>query len=280
MSCFRKIGFSFIVGAALSGCATTAPQTKELLASPPKISKEKHIEGVPFIDQKIGECGPASLAMAMSWAGRPVAVDTLAQKVMTTEKGGSLQENLVGAARREGLMAVQISGLKDLLTEVDQGHPVIIFENLGLSWYQQWHYAVVTGYDLPREDIVMHSGHDADSRTDLRVFERSWKLSDYWALVILPAGDISTSAGELANMRAAAGLEMVGRSEEAQKSYERILKSWPESMSAMIGLGNLAYARGDYKTSVKVLRQAHSLYPDSEVVQHNLKVAEAKLGAH
>jgi tetratricopeptide (TPR) repeat protein len=174
-------------------------------------------------------------------------------------------------------MAVQITGFNSLLSEVNDGHPVVIFENLGLSWYQQWHYAVVIGYDLNREDIIMHSGHDEASRTDLKIFERSWKLSDYWALAVLPPGQIAKSAGELANMRAAAGLEMVGRNDEAQRSYESILQVWPKSVSALIGLGNLAFARGDYRASVNYLRRAHEIDPDSKAAEHNLKVAEEKL---
>ena len=72
-----------------------------------------------------------------------------------------------------------------MLTEIAAGNPVIIFENLALSWLPQWHYALALGYDLQRQEIILHSGHDANFRWDLSKFERSWMLGDYWGLVVL-----------------------------------------------------------------------------------------------
>ena len=267
--------FGAVAIALLAGCATTAPQTKALLASPPTVARHVDIPDVPFIEQSSGHCGPAALAMAMGWAGHAVSAEELAARVMTPAMNGSLQEDLVSASRREGMMAVKITGMNALLAELDAGHPVIIFENLGLSWYQQWHYALVRGYDLPKEELIMHSGPNASERTDMRIFERSWKLSDYWALVILKPGETAFTGTELANLQAAAGLEQANKTEAAQVSYVAILKRWPESLGALVGLGNIAYTEKNFKQAVAYLRKAAKLYPDSPIVAHNLKVAES-----
>jgi hypothetical protein len=260
----------------LAGCATTAPQATALLNSPPSnIAPAVEIKSVPFVDQNAGHCGPATLTMAMQWAGRPVNVDQISPLVITPDKNGSLQEDMISASRREGMMGIRIEGMEALMKELDAGHPVIIFENLGLSWYQQWHYAIVVGYDLKKETFIMHSGHEAFESTDMKVFERSWKLSDYWALVVLNPGDLATAADELANMQAAAGLEQAGKNEEARKSYLSVLQRWPTSLGALVGLGNLAYKQNDFKSAVSYLRQAQKAHPDSQMVLHNLKVAEA-----
>ena len=124
--------FGALAIALLAGCATTAPQTKAVLATPPTVAKHVEIPNVPFIEQSAGHCGPATLAMAMEWAGHPIAAEELASRVMTPAMKGSLQEDLIGASRREGMMAVKITGMSALLSELDAGHPVIIFENLGL----------------------------------------------------------------------------------------------------------------------------------------------------
>ncbi len=260
---------------ALAGCATTAPQTKALLMSPPNIAETTEIKNVPFIEQEAGQCGPATLTMAMQWAGRNLTVDQIVPKVMTPEKKGSLQEDMISASRREGMMAIHITGMDALLREIAAGHPVIIFENLGLSWYPRWHYAIIFGYDLKKEELIMHSGRDAFDRIDMRIFERSWKLSDYWALVVLNPNEISYVANEIENMRAAAGLEQVGKTEEAQKAYQKILERWPTSLSALIGLSNLAYVKKDFKSAVQYLSTAKTFHPESSVVAHNLKIAKS-----
>lgn len=256
-----------------AGCATTAPQAKSVYEDAQGLPRYSRVPEVPFIEQEAGHCGPATLAMTMSWAGHPVSVDDLAPKVMTSAKAGSLQEDMVGATRREGLMAVRVDGYRALLSEVSAGHPVIVFENLGLSWYRQWHYAVVTGYDLDRRELILHSGPSRDERTDMKVFERSWKHSDYWALVVLPVGDLAVSAGELENVRAAAGLELAGHKKAAESAYRAVLTRWPQSLSAHVGLANIAYARGDYRSAIATLERTLEFHPASEIVQHNLEVA-------
>lgn len=268
-----------ILGGAIAmlltaGCATTAPQTKAFFEAPPKVPAAHEIKDVPFVEQSAGHCGPASLAMAMQWAGHDINVDELAPKVMTPGKRGSLQEDLVSASRREGVMAVRVSGVDSLVREVAAGHPVVVFENLGLSWFRQWHYAVVFGYDLGREEFIMHSGSNAAERTDMRVFERSWKLGDYWGLVVLPPGELSATAGELEHMQAAAGLEQAGHAQKAERAYKAVLVRWPTSLTALLGLGNLAYKRKAYVESAEFLRRALAAHPDSTAVQHNLRIAE------
>lgn len=259
----------------LSSCATTAPQTKAILRSPPKIASSAEIK-VPFVDQTTGHCGPSTLTMAMQWAGHAVMVDQISQQVMSPKKNGSLQEDLISSCRREGMMGVRLDGMEALLKELDAGHPVIIFENLGLSWYQQWHYAIVLGYDLRKEEFILHSGHTAFEHIGMQIFERSWKLSDYWALVILKPGNLAFAADELANLQAAAGLEQVERREEAGKSYDAILKRWPKSLGALVGLSNLAYKRNDFESAVSYLREAKRLYPANQMIIHNLRLAEKK----
>jgi hypothetical protein len=275
-----RFGLALVVASlALAGCATTAPQATDILKTPDSRAKSAFVSGVPFIEQKAGHCGPATLTMAMRWAGHDVSVDEIAPRVMTEAKAGSLQENMIGATRREGLMGVRIEGYRALLDELAAGHPVIVFENLGLSWYPQWHYATVIGYDLDRRELVMHSGPKAEERVDMKVFERSWKHSNYWALVVLPVGSISSAASELENMRAAAGLELASHPALAEKSYRSILARWPESLSARVGLANVAFARGDFPSAVTALEEALKFHPDSEAVKHNLAVAREKLGS-
>lgn len=259
----------------LLGCVTRAVQTETLLDSPINIPTSYEIKNIPFIDQSVGYCGPATLTMAMNWAGQKISVDEVAAQVYTPGLKGSLQSDLVGASRRQGLIAVPIQDLSALLREVAAGHPVIIFENLSLSWAPNWHYALVLGYNLEKQEMIMHSGHDAYYRWDMRKFERSWMLGEYWGLVVLPAGELAATASELTHTRAAVGLEQAQKDVEAEKSYRKILEKWPTNLVSLVGLANLAYKKGNRQQAVDFLLQAQKTHPESEAVRHNLAFAQS-----
>jgi tetratricopeptide (TPR) repeat protein len=259
----------------LSACATSGFQTRSVLESPPDVPKRMQLERVPFVEQtEKGYCGPSALAMAMRSAGEMITPEALVPEIYSAEKKGSLPAELISTSRRHGFLAVQIDGLAGLLKEVAAGHPVIVFENLGLSWWPTWHYSVVVGYDLNEQEIIRHSGSDAFKHQSLNYFERSWKLGDYWGLVVLPPTELAAGSGELGNLQGAVGLEKAGLPNEAEKVYRNVLKSWPGSLAALIGLGNLAYQSGDYHASVKYLRQAVKAHPEAMAAKHNLEIAE------
>ncbi|MNK99810.1 hypothetical protein D3C87_1202250 [compost metagenome] len=185
---------------------------------------------------------------------------------------------MVSASRRQGMMAIPIQDFSNLLNEVAAGNPVIVFENLSVSWLPQWHYAVVFGYDLQEEKVLMHSGSEAFKRWDFRKFERSWQLGDYWGLLVLPPGKLSVTANELAHLKAAAALEQVGKVGEAGLSYQAILKRWPQSLGGLIGAGNVSYQEKDFIKSSEALLLATKYHPQSSAAWHNLSVAQRALG--
>lgn len=230
------------------------------------------IPHVPFIKQKEYYCGPSTLTMAMRYQGRNVNVEEIAAQVYTPGKKGTLQQDMIGSARRQGMLAVQIQGLPNLLKELNAGHPVITFFNLGLSWYPVYHYGLVTGYDLREPSVILHSGGSENKEWSMRKFERNWDQS--WGLVVLPVTELAAAADELEHSAAAAGLEAVGRPAEALTVYRNILKRWPESFGALIGMGNLTYARGDFHRAVAFLKRATHFHPQSAVAWHNRAVAE------
>lgn len=258
----------------LPACALTpARQTEALLKDPGEVPASHRIESVNFLEQTDNFCGPATLAMAMSHAGHVVPVEEVAAQVYTPGKKGTLQQDMLSGARRQGMLAVQIQGMPALLQEVKAGNPVIVFMNLGLSWYPIYHYALVTGYDLAEPAVIMHSGETRDRSWSMRKFERSWALGQYWGLVVLPVTKLSAAASESEHSAAGAGLEALGKVREAETVYQNILTRWPDSFGALIGMGNIEYARGSYGKSVGYLRRATRAHGDSAVAWHNLAIA-------
>lgn len=277
--CKKNLIFVSLLLLSLLGCATTAKQTEELLNSNSHglFPKQHRISGVPFVSQTEGHCGPATLAMLFQWNKLEASLESVSSQVYTPGSQGSFQADMISAARRNKLMAVPIEGLPSLLTEVSQGNPVIVFENLSVSWLPQWHYAVVFGYDLNAPEVFMHSGPEMNKRWDLRKFERSWMLAEYWGLVVLPPGGLARSAGELGNLTSAAALEQLGHLDEALLSYKKIEEQWPNSQGALIGMGNVAYQKKNYKESVQYLKQAVKAHPNSSAAKNNLLIAEKAL---
>jgi tetratricopeptide (TPR) repeat protein len=270
--------FILITALLCCSCASKAVQTDTLLAGPREIPERAHVGPVPFVQQTKNFCGPATLKMEMAWAGHDVPLDLLGEQTYTPEKQGALQMDMISASRRQGMMAVQIQGLENLLRELAAGHPVIVLENLAFSWYAYWHYSVALGYDLAEPSIIMHSGSKQDWHLDLRKFERNWKYSSYWALVVLPPGELAASAGDLEHSAAAAGLERLGMLDKAEISYRAILGRWPESFGALIGMGNVEFAKKRFARAVEFLRRATAAYPLSAAAWNNRATAEGAAG--
>lgn len=276
----RRLVALVTVAVGLVGCASSTVQVDALLeatnSSRLNASRSIEIPNVPFINQEAGHCGPATLTMSMQAVGANTDLKTITSQVFTPGMKGSLQADMIGATRRNGLLALPIENLENLLREIAAGNPVIVFENLALSWLPQWHYALVYGYDLDQEVIVMHSGQEKAKRWDLRKFERSWKLADYWGLVVLPPDRLSATADELAHLTAASMVEKQGLIENSFKAYTAILKRWPQSLGALVGSGNYHFSKGDFPAATRSLSLAIKYHPQSATAWHNLAVAQQK----
>lgn len=247
----------------LGGCAVQPPSAPESAALPPA-----RVEGVPFFAQTDQQCGPAALAMVMSWAGHPATPAGLADQVMSPARDGSLQPSLIAAARRAGLLAYPLSGEAALAAELAGGHPVIVLQNLGLSWLPAWHYAVVTGRDATT--VTLHSGTRKDAVSGVRMFRRTWDRAGRWGLVVLPAGQLPASADPLRYADAVMGLEHAGASAGALRAWAAGTRRWPATDVLWIGLANAYHARGDGDTALAALQEATRHAPESAVVWNNL----------
>ena len=81
-----------------------------------------------------------------------------------------------------------------------------------------------------------------------------------------------------AYLDAAIGLEQVGRLKTANRAYATALGRWPGNLLAYSGLGNTAYALGDYAGAEEAYRAALEVEPENADIWNNLAYALAKLG--
>ena len=250
-----------------SGCSLLSPGTMNL---PAEKKEEILLTEVPFYKQDAYQCGPAALAMVLTWTGLGVSPDDLTAAVYTPTLQGSLQPSLISAARQYGRVAYPIQGALELFTEINAGHPVIILQNLGLSWYPKYHYAVVIGYENGGRTIILHSGKNPAERISGKVFQNTWARADYWGLLVLPTNELPAMAIEEKYLNAVAGLERARQFEAAISAYKTALTRWPESLSAWMGLGNSFYAQGELSSAAGAYNQAMQLHPANGMPLNNL----------
>lgn len=251
----------------LSACVSAQDNGSALSVELPL---QASVPGVPLIEQQDQYCGPASLAMVLSWSGIPTTQEEIAIQVFSPGANGSYRTDLISSARRHGQLAVGIFTLPDLLGEIAAGHPVIVFQNLGLNWFPKWHFAVATGYDLEAEQIVLHSGGPEPLTMELALFERVWRRGDNWALVALPPSILPVSANQWEILRAAASLERTGNITAAETVYTTGTARWPDNWIWPFGLGNTRYQRGDLEGAKEAFESALAIDPSIPEIGHNL----------
>jgi len=260
----------FVCASLLTGCASLAPQTALLREGLPQgLPQRVELTAVPFFPQVEYQCGPAALATALAASGVSATPDDLVSQVYIPERKGSLQVEMLAAARRQGLVAYQLAPrFEDLLRELAAGTPVIVLQNLGLT--DGWHYAVAVGYDYDRGELILRSGETERQVLSFFVHEFVWQRSNYWAMVAMPPQRIAVTAEESRWLASVAALERAGGPRSARIAYRAFLERWPENVKAAIGLANSHHALGELREAEAVLRDAARREPDSVIVLNNL----------
>jgi tetratricopeptide (TPR) repeat protein len=266
-----------LAAALLAGCA--APQVSGLIERKPEgLPAAAEIAATPFFPQEDFQCGPAALAAVLVQAGRDASPASLQPQVYVPAREGSLQAEMLAAARRHGLVAYPLAPrLEELLREIAAGTPVVVLQNLALGWWPQWHYAVAIGYSLERRELVLRSGTTRRLAMSLDTFERTWARSGHWAMLALAPERLPATALEAPYLRAVAALERVAPA-AARRAYASALGRWPRSLAARLGAGNASYAMRDLAAAAEAYRQATLDHPGSGDAWNNLAQALHELG--
>jgi ABC-type bacteriocin/lantibiotic exporter with double-glycine peptidase domain len=235
------------------------------------------LTSVPFYPQEEYQCGPAALATVLMHAGTATTPDALAPQVYLPGRDGSLQAEMLAAARRHGLVAYRLEPrLEDVLREAAAGTPVIVLQNLALPFAPLWHYAVIIGYDLPRDEIILRSGTTRRAVMTLSSFERTWARGNHWAMLALTPERLPATADEDHYVVSVAALERVAPA-AARRAYTTAIERWPGNLAARIGQGNAAYAMRDLPGAEAAYREATRRHPKAADAWNNLAQALLEL---
>lgn len=275
------LGFLIFLTSCTAVGVRDLTQNKQL----PRVSE---LVNTPFFPQEQYQCGPAALATVLNAISITVTPEQLTPEVYIPSRKGSLQIEMLAAARRHGALAVQIPPkLEAIMQEIAAGNPVLVMQNLGFSWAPSWHYAVVVGYDLDKQKLWLRSGTFKRFEMTLSTFQRTWARSEHWAFVAVKPGVLSASANPDEMIKALIRFEKNASVAENKKAYQAAVNRWPDNLVILMGFGNSAFKANDFAMAANAFNQAINAHPKAAAAYNNLanvllaqgRAVEAKLVA-
>ena len=247
-----KLLLPFLFASLLNACIT-APQSAALQQqTDTSFTQAISISPFPFFAQADYQCGPAALATMLVYSGVDVTPEALVPLVYLPQRKGSFQVEMMSTTRSFGRLAYTIAPtLSTIVDEIKIGRPVLVLQNLGLSWYPRWHFAVVKGVDVGRGKIILNSGTIENYEMSLTTFELTWARAKYWAMVTLAPGSMPVGAEPSAYYRAVAALEETNKESNIHSAYQSGLSVWPTDREFLMGYGNLLYRAGNTAQAAK-----------------------------
>ncbi len=223
----------------LQGCQNT-PQAERLSGTILKdISTSKLIKNVPFYPQQQFFCGPTTLSQTLNFYGHSTTPEDIAPNLFIPEREGSLQLEMISAARYYGLLPYSTnSDLQTLFALIDDNVPVIVFQNVATSWFPMWHYALVIGYDQIEQKVILHTGETQAHEMSYELFERVWQRGNYWILALLGPEQTYPYLDSFIYTQSAHDMITVGLTEPALKHLSNATKTWPQKWLSYFLLGN------------------------------------------
>jgi hypothetical protein len=138
---------------------------------------------VPYLAQTDALCGGAAAAMVFRYWGDVHADPQAFAPIVDRRAGGIANGALIDAVRRRGWQAVELAGgSADLQARLEARQPVVV---LIADRGPRYHYVVAVGKTA--DAVVIHDPAWGPSRAIKNVeFDRLWRASRNWGLVILP----------------------------------------------------------------------------------------------
>lgn len=239
----------------------------------------RELAATPFFPQEDHQCGPAALAMALGASGVETHPSDLVGEIYVPGREGSLQVEIVAAARRHGRLPYRVGPeLESVVRELAAGRPVLVLVNFGVSWLPVWHYAVVIGYSLADRTVTLRSGRHERSVVAFDTFVKTWRRSQGWGLVLLKPGELPGDLDEARYLATAIDVERTGGLVAARDAYAALLTERPHNPTALFGLGSVTQRLGELDVSERAYRTLLDVRADDTRVLNNLALVLAERG--
>ena len=156
--------------------------------------------------------------------------------------------------------------------------PVVVLQNLGLSFAPRWHYAVLVGHDLATRELVLRSGDHPRDVMDhaLRTHLGAWRAL---GLRRVPPGRLPRPATEEAPVQGRDRLSSAWRRRPSRcSSTTASSRAGPATSLLASGPGQRALRKRRPGRRRTGLRTQAALQHDSAAAWHNLALTRLRLG--
>lgn len=213
-------------------------------------------------------------------SGVATEYDTIVERVYVPGLEGSLQVELLAAAREFGRIAYPLpSEPAAVLAEVSAGRPVLVLLNLGLPKRPVWHYAVVVGFDPTANRLLLHSGRRAWTRQRAGAWMRRWDWAGRWAMVLLRPGEWPGSPERERLLGALAAFENSADPGAVATAWQTAAEHWPDEAVVWLGVGNAAYGNENWQAAKQAYERALALDPELLPGRLNLALSYKEMGS-
>jgi len=265
------------------GIETTPLPSATPTLIPTPIPVSIRLTGVVHEYQKWNNCGPATLAMALTyWGWKGDQRDTApVLKPNPRDKNVMPYEMKAYVDEHTGLRAiVRVAGNLDLLKQlIAAGFPVVVekgFEVSGEGW--MGHYEVLTGYEDDKQRFIAQDSYIMENLpVPYAELENFWQDFNYIYLVIYPPereaevmAMLGADADETANFQLA--VERASNETAALQGREQYF-AWYNRGSSLVNLGDFAGAAAAYD-------QAFRMYPDIPENERPWRILWYETGAY
>lgn len=240
--------------------------TPTLVVSPTPLPEKITLDGAQHEYQTWNNCGPATLAMALTYWGwdgdqRPIAAFT---KPNSRDKNVMPDELSNYVLEETGLEVVYRTGgdielIKRLLAAE---LPVIIEKGFEGRDFDGWmgHYVLVTGYDqIEGRFIVQDSYYGPDRSIQYEGLESNWRAFNFTYLVIYP---IERQKDVIVILGSHFDVEYNNRSSAERATEEVIQLAGRDQFFAWFNLGSSLVQLRDYAGAAVAYDKAFAMYPD------------------
>ncbi|MGF1743080.1 PA2778 family cysteine peptidase [Vibrio profundum] len=244
--------FYVLILTLTAGCSHQTPHYNTLHGDTPLPNKVELIS-TPFFPQDRYQCGPAALATILTQSDVITSPNDLKPYVYLPKRQGTLAIDLIATTRRYQRVPYLLEGkLSAIFTEIANGTSVLVMQNLGFSWFPQWHFAVVVGYDLDAKTVMLRSGEIKRHVIPISTFQATWSRARYWAMVAAKPNQIPITANPFSYTKAVHDLSKT-HPDVALLAYRTALIKWPQEPLLWLALANTLYQKNELKQSEQAL---------------------------
>lgn len=263
----------------LLGACTVNYQYPDVIENKPDFLSDSYVlSDVPYF-QSSGHPGAGPVTSLLAINDLTVVPSEIAPMLYEQESPSGFQTDLRTTIRAFGQIPYPMApNLMALIVEVASGNTVLVLLS-GAERRNNWQYALVKGYDLAGETMVVNSGDTENLRLPLRDFERRWMEANRQAVMAVEPGELPTTADAADYFAALAALQRIDATDpDLEAAYQAGLEQWPDDRNLLMGFGDYLMARGQYFQAADVFSETMNLYPEYGMAHNNMARALIELG--